>query len=448
MNEFIEKAQNAGCSEVETFQISKQTQGVFFTNGKINDLQAKESTGIALRVKKDDKLGFIGSSNLQSSEEIIEKAVVSTQFGENLNYSFPTPAEFESVNIYNEGLAQRSIEDYIPRCETFIKTIQQATDNISVDCFFEKTITTIAIQNSNGLDCGYMNSLLTFYSEMRLTENSTMFEIEMQLDGHDSSISEQEFARKIVEEIPYYSTIKTIKPGKRPVLFTPECFGDLFLALETGLRGSAVVKGISPLTHKIGEQIFDERINIIDDSTNPQGKLAAPFDDEGTPGQKTYLVRNGILENFICDLKSATALDREPTGNGYRYRGLYRVKSYTVKPGCDFSNVIIQPGKMSVEDMIKSIDEGVLVQAIGGLLLANLNNGDYSGTISQGLKIEKGKIVGRVTNAMITGNFYHDFRHNLVALAHDSHWLGAFSGQIGAFNIPYALLKDITISSR
>jgi len=448
MNQYIEIAKQQGCSETETFQITKQTQGVFFTNGKINDLQSKESTGISFRVKKDGRLGFIGSSNLKSVDEIVAKAVMSTKYGETMDYSFNPPAEFQSVHIYSDVLAQQSIEDYIPRCENFVNTVMQASNNISVDCFFEKIVTTINIQNSLGLDSGFINTTLTFYTEMRLTQNDTMYEMEMQLDSHDSTLNEQEYAQQVVEEMPYLSHIKSVKPGKRLVLFTPDCFGDLFLALETGLRGSAVVKGMSPLKGKIGQQIFDERITIIDDSTDPNGKCAAPFDDEGTPGKRTYLVRNGVLENFICDLKSAAALDCEPTGNGSRNKGIYRVKSYTVKPICEFSNVIIKPGEMTTEDMIKSIDEGVLVQAIGGLLLANLNNGDYSGSISQGLKIEKGKIVGRVSNAMITGNFYHDFRHNLIDFSQESHWLGAFSGQIGSFYIPYALLKDITISSR
>jgi len=124
------------------------------------------------------------------------------------------------------------------------------------------------------------------------------------------------------------------------------------------------------------------------------------------------------------------------------------VKTYSAKPICDFSNVLIDPGTKSIDDLIQSIDEGVLVQAIGGLLLANLTNGDYSGTIARGLKIENGKIAGRVTNAMISGNFYHDFLHNLVDFSAETSCQGAFSGQIGSFNFPYVMLKDITISSR
>jgi len=198
----------------------------------------------------------------------------------------------------------------------------------------------------------------------------------------------------------------------------------------------------------MGQQILDPRMSIIDDPTNPRGKMAAPFDDEGTPGQKTYLVRNGVLENYICDLKAATKLGRQPTGNGLRSKGIYRQKSYSQKPVCDFSNVVISPGKMTLDQMIESIDEGVVVHSIGGLLLANLTNGDFAGSIGQGLKIEHGKVVGRVTNAMISGNFYHDFLHNLVDFTRETYCQGAFSGQIGSFDVGYAFLKDITIASR
>jgi predicted Zn-dependent protease len=144
------------------------------------------------------------------------------------------------------------------------------------------------------------------------------------------------------------------------------------MAVEAGLRGSAVVRGVSPLKDKIGQQVFNERVTIIDDSTDPGGKMAAPFDDEGTPGQETYLVRNGVLENYICDLKTASELGCMPTGNGFRSKGIYRIKTYEVKPIGDFSNVRIDPGTMTLDEMIGSIDEGVLVKSIGGLLLANL----------------------------------------------------------------------------
>jgi predicted Zn-dependent protease len=64
------------------------------------------------------------------------------------------------------------------------------------------------------------------------------------------------------------------------------------------------------------------------------------------------------------------------------------------------------------------------------------------------LKIENGKIAGRVTNAMISGNFYQDFRDNLIGFSRETSCQGAFSGQIGSFDLPYPLLKDIIISSR
>lgn len=438
-----------GCSEAETFEINQQTQGIFFTNSNINDLQSKESNGVALRITKNGKLGFVGSSNLDNKDEVVSKAIASADYGDKVDYAFPSTSNFQELSINDKELSDTPIDKLIPRCEEFINTVSEASKNILVDCSFQKNLSNILIQNSNGLNINYQKSLLTFYAEMRLTEKETALEIEMQFDAHNlKDIDEQTYAQRVAAQIPYLLNTRSIIPGKKTVIFTPDCLGDLFFALESGLNGDSVAKGMSPLKGKLNEQVLDEKITIIDDSTNMSGKMAAPFDDEGVPGQKTYLIRNGVLENYIADLKSSAALKQEPTGNGIRSKGIYRVKSYSVKPISDFSNVIFTPGNMSYDDMVESIDDGVIVQSIGGLLLANLNNGDYSGTIAQGLKIEKGKFVGRVTNAMISGNYYEDFRNNLIDFSKEARWVGAFSGQIGSFSIPYAMLKNITIASR
>lgn len=448
MSIFIDKALKAGCSEAEVCTISKNTSGLFFSNNKISDLQAKESRGIALRIKKDKRMGFISSSNLKDVDDVVDKAVVSTAYGDDMKYRFVEPRQIKQLDLFDKDLAEKPIEDFIPRAEKFIRIIRDATNKIMVDCSFQKTILGVEIENSLGLAASYRKTLLTCYTEMRLTDKNTSFEIEMQYDRHDDSVNEEAFARKVAADIPHLVTLKPISSGKKTVIFTPSCFGDLFFALETGLRGSAAVKGVSPLKDKLGQKIFDERITILDDLTEPGGKMAAPFDDEGTAGQRTVLVENGILKNFITDLSTANELGVESTGNGLRSKGIYRVKDYSAKPVCDFSNVVFSTGSMSVADMIASVDDGVMVESIGGLLLANLTNGDYSGTIAHGLKIEHGKIVGRVTNAMISGNVYHDFLHNLIDFSKDADWLGAFSGQIGALYVPHVLLKNITISSR
>ena len=190
MKEFIDKALQKGCSEAETYMISKQTQGLFFVNNEINDLQSKESTGLALRIKKDNRLGFIGSSNLQDSDEVVNRAVESSKYGDDMPYSFATQADYPTLDIYDEDFAQMPIEEFIPRCEEFIDIIRSATENITVDCNFEKTVTTIHLVNSLGLEAEYRKVHLAFYTEMRLTEGTSSLELEMQYDAHDRDMEE------------------------------------------------------------------------------------------------------------------------------------------------------------------------------------------------------------------------------------------------------------------
>ncbi|HPQ39258.1 MAG TPA: metallopeptidase TldD-related protein, partial [bacterium] len=235
--------------------------------------------------------------------------------------------------------------------------------------------------------------------------------------------------------------------GAIPIVLTPLALADIFAAFGAGISGSAVSKGMSPLTGKIGEQIMDPSINIIDDALYPLATGTQAIDDEGIPCRRKYLIENGVLKNYVMDLNSAAKLAMEPGGNGFRYTALIKSRSYAATPGPAFTNLMMPAGERSYRDILASAPRMLLIDQLTGVLLGNLINGDWSGNIEYGILFENGEPVGRVKNAMTGGNFYHMFKNMVVESSAERRWVAGFGGGAGSSLFPYVLFDGMQVSA-
>jgi TldD protein len=137
-------------------------------------------------------------------------------------------------------------------------------------------------------------------------------------------------------------------------------------------------------------------ITVIDDATMPGKRGSFRFDDEGTPAERTILVAEGILKNYMYDILTGMKDGVNSTGNGRR-------ESYRYKPIPRMTNTIIAPGKDDPEDIIRSVEKGLFVKKMGGGQV-NTVTGDFVFEVQEGYLIEKGKVSEPVRGATLTGN--------------------------------------------
>jgi TldD protein len=167
-------------------------------------------------------------------------------------------------------------------------------------------------------------------------------------------------------------------------------------AVGHGLEADLSQAGMSVYTGKIGTQVASPLVTVIDDATIPYARGTFPFDDEGTPGQKTVLVENGILKGYLYDRLTAMKDGCASTGNGRR-------ESYQQKPIVRMSNTLIAPGETAPEEIIRSVEKGLFVEKMGGGQV-NTVNGDFVFEVSEGYLIENGEVGAPVRGATLTGN--------------------------------------------
>ncbi|MBP5571632.1 MAG: TldD/PmbA family protein [Bacteroidales bacterium] len=202
-------------------------------------------------------------------------------------------------------------------------------------------------------------------------------------------------------------------------------------------------KGQSIFAGKIGQQICRKGINIVDDGTLPFFRGSCNYDDEGVPGQKTYMVTDGVLTSYLHDRISAGFYGVAPTGNGhresFRYNPIPRMRSTYMENGADGT----------VEDLIKTAGSGIYVDEFANGEV-KIGEGDFTFYVKSGYLIENGRLTMPVKDINIIGNGPQALA-DIVAVAGDlkvdpGRWTcGKGQSAPVSCGIPSVLIENLTV---
>jgi PmbA protein len=194
---------------------------------------------------------------------------------------------------------------------------------------------------------------------------------------------------------------RKVETRKLPVVYDKRVASSLVGHFASAINGSAVARKTSFLKDKMGERLFRSGIRIIDDPLRKRGLRSRPFDGEGVAGSRRALIDDGMLTTWLLD--SATARELGLVTTGHAQRGVSSAPS----PGA--TNLHLEPGSASPEQLMADIGEGLLVTSLIGMGV-NQVTGDYSRGAS-GFWIEKGKPTFPVSEVTIAGNLVEMFGH-------------------------------------
>ena len=155
-------------------------------------------------------------------------------------------------------------------------------------------------------------------------------------------------------------------------------------------------KGTSIFSDRMGKLICNPDINIVDDGTLPYFRGSVNVDDEGVPGQKTYMVRNGLLNSYLHDRISARHYGVAPTGNGRR-------ESFRYMPIPRMRSTYMENGPATEEDLIRSVKKGIYVDNFANGQV-QIGAGDFTFYVKSGYMIEDGHLTRPIKDTNIIGN--------------------------------------------
>lgn len=421
MDKLLEALKNR-VDQAEIYRRQARTIPIEFRSGKLESIKSKETEGIALRVIANGRLGFSTTTDMDDPSALSKAAIAAAAFGEEAEFSFsdnnPTPRD----DAYDKEINDVSEEALIELGENVIGKLHDADPQGDINVGLAKTVETIAIRNTSGLDVEEERTHISLSASLGKTREGDIFVLfDEQEVRAMSDLDPDRLVKHIVDFLRYGKKIVSTESKKLPVMFTPNGTIALLLPLLVGFNGKSVLMGTSPLKGRIGELAFDPRFSLTDDGTIPRGPRSSAFDNEGTTTSRTPLVSQGRIDGFTYDLWTAALAKATPTGNGYK-GGLMGGGGFRTPPSIGASNVLVSPGAVDEEEIIASIEEGLLVESVLGLGQGNIAAGEFSNNVAVAFKIEDGKIVGRVKNTMISGNTYTLLKDNLIALSSAARW--------------------------
>lgn len=218
-----------------------------------------------------------------------------------------------------------------------------------------------------------------------------------------------------------------VKTQKAAVIYDKRVSSSLLGAFLGAISGPSVARGVSFLKDRMNEKVFADGINIIDDPFLEKALGCRNHDGEGLPVARKHLIEDGVLGGWLLNTASAKQLGLEP--NGFASGG------FGNPPGVGTSNVHVEAGSATPEELMKQADKGLLVTDMFGPSI-NPNTGDYSVGVA-GFWFENGEVQYPVSEVTIAGDLPAMFAR--LVPASDLEFRGAR-------NAPSLLIEDMSIA--
>ncbi len=432
MEEILEIARRSADS-AEVCRVTSIRTPVQFEANRLKQIQTKESVSVALRLIKNGKMGFAQASGDIAPADLVDMALETSQFGYPVDFDFPVLGPFEEVAVYDPQVERVGINSLISLGQAVVDAVCANTPGILCEGSISRGMSTFEIAVSGGGRASCKRSNFSISMDGMLVRDGDILYVGDIRSSCRPITDPEPVAGEIIRQLDLARNNASIKSGGMPVIFTPfGVAGSLLAPLISAFNGKTVLDGASPIKDKKGAVIFDSRLCLSDDPTIPYQPGSTPFDDEGMPARRNALIDHGKVVQFYYDLHTAALAGSSSTGNGGRNGGM---------PAPAVHALVIEGGKISLADMVKDMKEGLIIEQMMGAEQGNILNGDFSGNVLLGYKVEEGEITGRVKDTMVSGNVYQLLKE-VLAMGSDSRWIA------GYVNTPSIYCPSISVAAK
>lgn len=235
-----------------------------------------------------------------------------------------------------------------------------------------------------------------------------------------------------------------VESGTYPIIMANE-FGGVIFHEACGhlLETTQIERKTTPFAEKKGEKIAHESLTAWDEGLSENAFGTIDMDDEGMPAQRTLLIENGVLKNFLADRAGSLRTGHPRTGSGRR-------QNYTYGAASRMRNTYIAPGEHSVDDLFASVEKGIYCKKMGGGSVGP--TGEFNFGVSEAYLIENGKITKPLKGATLIGEA-KEIMNKISMCSQDLGLAAGFCGSIsGSIYVtvgqPHIKVDSITVGGR
>ncbi|MGE0668501.1 MAG: TldD/PmbA family protein [Sphingomonadales bacterium] len=402
LDRLLDLARQAGAEAADAVLLENASLGVSCRLGEMEDLERSEGRDVGLRVLIGRRQAIVSGSDVApiALELLAQRAVDMARYAPEDRFAGLADPDLLARNwpddldmIDDSEPSAEDLSDQARATEDAARAVTGITNSEGASASWSRG--RISLATSHGFAGSYENTSFAVGVSVLAGEGTAM-ERDYEYDSarHRSDLADPaEIGRRAAERTIRRLGARSVKPRKVPVVYDPRVAGGLLGHLTAAISGSAVARGTSFLKNSLGEIIFPEGIDVIDDPLRPRGQRSKPFDGEGVATRRQNIIDGGRLTTWLMDSASARQLGLVSTGHAARGTGL---------PSPGPTNLYMAPGKTSVKDLIGAIDDGFYVTEMIGMGVNGVT-GDYSRGAS-GFWIEKGELAYPVSGLTIAGN--------------------------------------------
>jgi len=235
-----------------------------------------------------------------------------------------------------------------------------------------------------------------------------------------------------------------VESGSYPIIMANE-FGGVIFHEACGhlLETTQIERGTTPFIDKKGQKIAHENLTAWDEGLSPDAFGTIDMDDEGMPAQRTLLIENGVLKNFLSDRAGSIRTGHPRTGSGRR-------QDYTYAAASRMRNTYIAPGDSSLDQLFASVDKGIYCKKMGGGSVGP--TGQFNFAVDEAYLIENGKVTKPLKGATLIGEAT-EIMQKISMCSNDLGLAPGFCGSIsGSIYVtvgqPHLKVDSITVGGR
>jgi PmbA protein len=402
LDDLIGRALRAGADAADAVTIESASLSQAVRLGEPETLERSEARDLGLRVMIGRRQAIVSSADFKpdTMAELVERAIAMARAvpedrfcgladPDQIAVRIPDLDRFDPVEPTPETLLELARS-----CEDAARSLKGITNSNGADASWGRG--RVALVASNGFAGSFASSHHSVSVSVVAGSGTAMErDHDMSVALFASELEDPETVGKRAAE----RTLRRLNPRKissasMPVVFEPRVANGLVAHVASAANGSAIARGTSYLKESMGSRILPKGLSIVDEPERLRGLNSMPFDGEGIATRRLAVVKDGTLSSWVLDLATARQLGLETTGHARR--------GTSGPPSPGTSNLYLEGGSGSVDELIADIDRGLLVTDLMGFGV-NMVTGDYSRGAA-GFLIEHGMIAGPVSEVTIAGN--------------------------------------------
>jgi PmbA protein len=409
LEDLLKRAKAKGAQAADCLLVRDTSLNVAQRLGKREKLERSEAQDLGLRVFVGKRQAIVSTSDLEPKtlDELAERAVAMARVvpeDEFCGLADPELLVKTAVALDLEDKREPSeaeLTDMIARAEDAARAVPGVTNSEGAEAGWGRV--EVALAASNGFRGSYAGTRWGVSVSVLAGEGTAM---ERDYDYASVVFGENLPAPEALGRSAGERAVRRLNPrkpatAKVPIVYDPRVANGLIGHFVGAINGASIARGTSFLKDKMGQQIFARGIRIVDDPHRPRGLRSKPFDGEGVANKKRALIEDGVLTTWLLDLRSARQLGLTTTGHAAR--------GTSSPPSPSATNLYLEPGKMTPEDLMADIRQGFYVTELIGMGVNGVT-GDYSRGAA-GYWIENGKLTYPVSEVTVAGNLKDMFQN-------------------------------------